>query len=439
LNEANKLIAAGHNPMQLRKQIESVAETVIKTLDNYSEDITNKPKRVAQIATISAGDAEIGQLIADIMNEIGTDGTVAVEAGQGLTLESEITKGYSFGRGYASPYMATNPSTMEAVYKNVPILVTDAKLTTSQDLIPLLESLNKAGKRDLVIIADDVTGDALGFLVVNKLKGSFNSVVVKAPSYGDRRQQTLEDIAIITGANFISTERGSTITEAAITDLGAAKHVIVTADNTTIIDGEGASEDVAGRSGELDALVKTTKSDFDREFHERRRASLHGKVAVIRVGGASETEIEEKKYRVDDAVAAAKSAMKSGIVAGGEITLVNVAQEVKTNPKITKSLGADIVLKALEQPFRVLLNNAGMSADAYLPEVKSKIGYGLDVMSDKDVLVDMRKLGIIDPTEVAKNALQGAASIAATAITLGSLIVDLPEKELQAQPQMPMG
>jgi chaperonin GroEL len=438
MNEANKLMAAGYNSMQLRKQIEATADVAIKALDSRSEDIGDKSKQVAQIATISAGDAEIGQLIADIVAKIGSEGTVAVEAGQGLKLESEITKGYTFGRGYASPYMVTNQSSMEAIYKNVPILVTDAKLTASQDLIPLLESLSKAGKRDLVIMADDVTGDALGFLVVNKLKGTFNAVVVKAPSYGDRRQQTLEDIATITGAQFISTERGSVLKDTAMTDLGAAKQVIVTANDTTIIDGEGAQEDVISRSGQLDALVEKTKSEFDREFYERRRASLHGKVAVIRVGGATETEIEEKKFRVEDAVNAAKAAVRGGIVAGGEVTLVNVGQSFKADFVAKNEPGAGIVLRALEMPFRVLLENSGRNPDEYLKEVRARFGYGLDVSSDKNELVDLKKLGIVDPVEVTKEAVKNAVSIAATAMTLGSIVIELPEKEVSAQPQMPM-
>lgn len=438
MNEANKLIAAGYSPMDLRKQIESVTKTVIDKINDYSEDISDKPKRVAQVASISAGDPDIGELIADVMAKIGVDGSVTVEAGQGLEMESEITKGYSLGKGYASPYMVTNGNTMEAVYKNVPILVTDAKLTSAQDLIPLLEEMNTTSKRNLVIIADDISGDALGMLVFNKIKGTFNTVVVKAPSFGDRRQQMLEDIAIVTGATFISTERGHTITGVKVDDLGSARQVIVTADNTTIVDGSGVPEDIASRSMQLETLAQNSTSDYDREFYEKRRASMDGKVAVIRVGGATETEIEEKKFRVDDAVAAAKSAMKSGIVPGGEVTLVNVSQAVQKEEKDQDSPGANIVLKALEQPFRVLLNNAGLNPDEWLPQVRTKSGHGVDVMSMPGSLVDMKKVGVIDPTEVAKNALQGAASIAAAAITMGALVVDLPVKEDSVAPQQPM-
>jgi chaperonin GroEL len=435
LNEANKLIAAGYNPVELRKGIEKISESLIKRLDKYSEDISDNSEKVAQIATISSGDAEVGKLIANVIKSIGADGTVTVEPGQGFGMEHEITEGYTFNKGYASPFMATNQTTMEASYKNVPVLVTDAKITSAQDIIPLLESMNSEGKHDLVIIAEDISGDALGMLIFNKAKGAFNTVVIKAPSFGDRRQQLLDDIAIITGATFISSERGQLLSKAEISDLGTAKQVIVSADKTTIIDGQGAPEDIQNRSDELDALVKKAGSDYDKEFHEHRRSSLHGKVAIIRVGGTTETEIEEKKFRVDDAVAAAKAAVKGGIVPGGAITLVNVASDY-VDTSINETTEDRIVLNAVEQPFRILLQNAGFNPDIWLQQVKEKRGWGVDVR-DLGVLVNMKSAGIIDPTDVTRNALQFATSIAATAITTGSMIVDIPEKEeLNPQAQL---
>lgn len=435
MKEADKLIAAGYNPMTLRKSIEDISAELVTLIDKYEEDIAEDSNRVAQIAGISAGDEAIGNMIADVIKRVGAESTVTVEVGQGLEMESEVTEGYTFGRGYASPHMVTDVTTMEAVYKNVPVLVTDAKLTSAADIIPLLELMNKEGKRNLVILADDISGEALGMLVFNKLKGTFNTVVVKAPSFGDRRQQTLDDIAILTGATFISTERGHNVATATLADLGAARQVIVTADNTTIVEGQGVPEDIKTRAAELESLVKTTKNDYDREFHERRLASLDGKVAIIRVGGATETEIEEKKYRVDDAVAAAKAAVRGGIVAGGGVTLVNVARDYLDAAE-EDSVAQRIVLNAVEKPFRILMRNAGLNADEYLPQVRAKRGYGVNVRS-ADKLVDMKKAGIVDPADVTKTALQNATSIAATAITMGALVVDIPTKnEGSATPQM---
>ena len=309
LNEANKLIAAGHNPMQLRKGLEAAAQQALAQLGGMSEDIAGKKDRVAEVATISAGDAEIGNLIADVMDKVGKDGVVTVEEGQGLLLESEVVEGFTMDRGYVSPYMVTDTARMEAVYEKPAILITDQKITSVQDFLPMLEKLAQAGKKDLVIIAEDVEGEAMGTLILNKLKGVFNTVAVKAPSFGDRRKDILNDIAILTGGEVISEELGITFENAELSVIGSARKVIVTKDDTTIIEGGGSPTDIKARIDQINKQVEAASSEYDKENLEKRRAALSGKVAVIKVGGATETEIEEKKFRVDYAVAAVKAAM----------------------------------------------------------------------------------------------------------------------------------
>ena len=329
LNEANKLIAAGHNPMQLRKGLEAAAADVINELKSLAEDVTSKKGRIAEVATISAGDAEIGKLIADIIEKVGKDGVVTVEEGQGLDLESEVVEGFTFDRGFVSPYMVTDTARMEAVYSKPAIVITDKKISSVQEFLPLLEKLAQAGKKDLVLIAEDVEGEAMGTLILNRLKGVFNTVAIKAPSFGDRRKDVLNDIAVLTGATVISEEQGYTFETVDLDVVGTARKVIVTKDETTIIEGAGNPIDVETRINQITAQANVATSEYDRENYEKRRAALSGKVAVIKVGGATETEIEEKKYRVDDAVAAVKAAMAEGIVAGGGVTLVNLAQNIK--------------------------------------------------------------------------------------------------------------
>ncbi len=332
LNEANKLIAAGHNPMLLRKGLEAAATDVIAKLEDYREDIGSKKSRVAEVATISAGDAEIGSLIADVMDKVGKEGVVTVEEGQGLHLESEVVEGFTFDRGFVSPYMVTDAARMEAVYDKPAILVTDKKISSIQEFLPILEKLAQTGKKDLVIIADEVEGEALGTLVLNRLKGVFNTVAVKAPAFGDRRKDILADIAILTGATVISDDRGYTFENTELDMIGSARKVIVTKDETTIIEGAGAVTEVKARIDQITAQEKQAKSEYDKENFQKRAAALNGKVAVIKVGGATETEIEEKKFRVDDAVAAVKAALDEGIVAGGGVTLVNLAATISSDP-----------------------------------------------------------------------------------------------------------
>lgn len=439
LNEANRLIAAGHNPMLLRKGLEAAAHDVISKLDGITEDIAGKKSRIAEVATISAGDSEIGALIADVMDKVGKDGVVTVEEGQGLALESEVVEGFTVDRGYVSPYMVTDTSRMEAVYDKPAILITDKKISSVQEFLPVLEKLAQSGKKDLVIVAEDVEGEALGTLVLNRLKGVFNTVAVKAPAFGDRRKDILEDMAILTGATVITEDRGYTFENAELEMIGSARKVIVTKDETTIIEGAGDHTAVAARIDQINKQIAAATSEYDKENLEKRRAALSGKVAVIKVGGATETEIEEKKFRVDDAVAAVKAAMDEGVVPGGGVTLINLASTIVTSPTDDASVASGkIILKsALEQPFRILLTNAGLNADEWLPKVRdAKPGQGVDVNSPSK-LVDLKSQGVVDPTRVTKEALQNASSIAGTAMTMGALVVEVPEpKAAPAAPDM---
>lgn len=434
LNEANKLIAAGHNPMQLRKGLESAAHDAVKRLGTFAEEIEGNKKRVAEVATISAGDSEIGELIADVIDNVGKDGVITVEQGQGLGLESEVVEGFTIDRGFVSPYFVTDPARMEAVYDKPAIVITDKKVSSIQDFLPLLEKLAQAGKKDLVLIAEDVDGEALTTFVLNKLKGVFNTVAVKAPAFGDRRKEILQDIAILTGAQVITEEQGHSFESADLSFVGTARKVIVTKDDTTIVEGAGNPIEVDARIKQINAQIDVASSEYDKENLEKRRAALKGKVAVIKVGGATETEIEEKKYRVDDAVAAVKAALDEGIVPGGGVTLINLASNIKVDGNDGAAAGAQLLKNALEQPFRILLNNAGLNADEWLPQVKNaKPGLGIDVNSATK-LVDMKAVGIVDPARVTKEALQNAASIAGTAMTMGALVVEIPEKAAPAMP-----
>lgn len=427
LNEANKLIAAGHNPMLLRKGLESAAHDALNKLATLAEDVTTKKGRVAEVATISAGDAVIGKLIADIIEKVGKDGVVTVEEGQGLDLESEVVEGFTFDRGFVSPYMVTDSTRMEAVYNKPAIIITDKKLTSIQEFLPLLEKIAQSGKKDLVLIAEDVEGEAMGTLILNRLKGVFNTVAIKAPAFGDRRKDILNDIAILTGATVISEEQGHTFENAELDMVGSARKVIVTKDETTIIEGAGSAADLKARTTQITKQAAAASSEYDKEHLEKRRAALSGKVAVIKVGGATETEIEEKKYRVDDAVAAVKASLDEGIVPGGGVTLINLSQGIEINGNDSAAAGAQILKNALEQPFRILLENAGLNADEWLPQVKNaKPGQGVNV-NNPAKLVDLKTAGVVDPARVTKEALQNAVSIAGTAITMGALVVDVPE------------
>ncbi len=437
LNEANKLIAAGHNPMLLRKGLEAAALEVEKQLDGLAEDIQGNKKRVAEVATISAGDSAIGKLISEVIEKVGRDGVVTVEEGKGLTLESEVVEGFTFDRGFVSPYMVTDTGRMEAVYDKPAIVITDKKVSSVQELLPILEKLAQAGKKDLVLLAEEVEGEALGTLILNRLKGVFNTVAVKAPAFGDRRKEMLEDIAILTGAQVITDDRGMTFENVELDVVGTARKVIVTKDETTIIEGAGSSAEVNARIKQIAGQADAATSEYDKENYEKRRAALSGKVAVIKVGGATETEIEEKKYRVDDAVAAVKAALAEGIVPGGGVTLVNLAGAVSTDDADDSvAAGRGLLVKALEQPFRILMNNSGLNADEWLPQVKkAKAGQGVNV-NDPSKLVDLKAAGVVDPVAVTKQAVQNATSIAGTSMTMGALVVEVPEPKTAAAPDM---
>lgn len=438
LNEANKLIAAGHNPMLLRKGLEAAAQDVLNQLGKMTESIEGKKNRVAEVATISAGDSKIGDLIADIMEKVGKDGVVTVEEGQGLEMESEVVEGFTFDKGFVSPYMVTDATRMEAVYDKPAVVITDKKVSNVQEFVPLLEKLAQAGKKDLVLIAEDVETEALGLLILNRLKGVFNTVAVKAPSFGDRRKDILNDIAILTGASVISEDQGFTFENAELSMVGSARKVIVTKDETTIIEGAGSAAELKARINQIDAQAKAASSEYDKENYEKRKAALSGKVAVIKVGGATETEIEEKKFRVDDAVAAVKAALSEGIVPGGGVTLVNLAGTIKSvaNDDAAVAAGKTLLKNALDQPFRILLENAGLNPDEWLPQVKAgKSGQGVDVNSPGK-LVDMKTAGVVDPARVTKEAIQNASSIAGTSMTMGALVVDVPEPKAAAAPDM---
>lgn len=440
LNEANKLIAAGHNPMLLRKGLEAAAQDVIAKLSTLSEDIQGKKSRVAEVATISAGDAEIGNLIADVIDKVGKDGVVTVEEGQGLLMESEVVEGFTFDRGFVSPYMVTDTARMEAVYDKAAIVITDMKISSIQEFLPLLEKLAQTGKKDLVLIADDVEGEALGTLILNRLKGVFNTVAIKAPAFGDRRKDVLNDIAILTGAQVITEDRGMTFENVDVDVVGSARRVIVNKDETTIIEGGGSPAEVAARIKQINAQVGQATSEYDKENLEKRRAALSGKVAVIKVGGATETEIEEKKFRVDDAVHAVKAALDEGVVPGGGVTLINLIGTIgkATDDDASVTAGRLLLVRALEQPFRILLSNAGLNADEWLPQAKAKAGFGINVNDPAGKLVDLKATGIVDPTRVTKEAIQNAVSIAGTAMTMGALVVDVPKEE-KTDPAAGMG
>jgi chaperonin GroEL len=437
LSEANKLIAAGHNPMQLRKGLEAAAEDVLKKLKGMSEDIKSNKKRVAEVATISAGDGEIGELIADVIDKVGKDGVVTVEEGQGLSLESEVVEGFTFDRGFVSAYMVTDAARMEAVVDKPAVLITDKKITSVQELLPVLEMLAAAGKKDLILIAEDVEGEALGTLVLNKLKGVFNTVAIKAPAFGDRRKDVLNDIATLTGATVVTDDTGQTFDAVDMTMIGSARKIIVGKDETTIIEGAGSVASVNARIKQIQAQAEAAPSEYDKENLESRSAALQGKVAVIKVGGATETEIEEKKFRVDDAVAAVKAALDEGIVPGGGVTLIDLTAAIKVDGSDSQAAGAQILKNALQQPFRILLENAGLNPDEWLPKVKAaKPGQGVNVNTPTR-LVDMKTNGVVDPTRVTKEAIQNAVSIAGTSMTMGALVVDVPEKkDAPASPDM---
>lgn len=436
LSEANRLIAAGHNPMELRKGVEAAGAEALTALEKMSESVDGKKNRIAEVATISAGDESIGSLIAEVIEKVGKDGVVTVEEGQGLEMEAEVVEGFTFDRGYVSPFMVTDTNRQEAAYSKPAIIITDKKISSVQEFLPMLEKLAQAGKKDVVLIAEDVEGEALGVLILNKLKGSFNTVAIKAPSFGDRRKEVLADIAALTGAQVISDDLGMTFENVGLDVIGSARKVIVGKDETTIIEGTGSQSDVDARIVQITTQAANATSEYDKEQYDKRAAALSGKVAVIKVGGGSETEIEEKKFRVDDAVAATKAALAEGIVPGGGVTLIEVSKSIKVNGVDAINAGKSILQASLKQPFRQITANAGLNADALLAQVEAaKTGQGIDVNTPDKGLIDVKAAGVVDPVAVTRQAIQNAVSIAGTAITMGALVVDVPKED----PPMPAG
>jgi len=443
LSEANRMIEAGHNPMDLKKGLDEAASDVVGKISASAEKIAGNKEKTAQVATVSAGDAEIGQLISDVIEAVGEEGSVTVEQSQTLGLEKEVVEGFKIDRGYVSAYMVTDTARMEAVYDKPAILITDKKISSIQDILPLLEKVAQGGKKELVIVAEDVDGEALATLILNRLKGVFNALAIKAPSFGDRRKAVLEDIAVLTGGIVISDDQGTTFENATLDMLGSARKIIATKDDTTLIEGEGNPAEIQERMVQIKAQIENATSEFEKEQLEERLAAMAGKVAVIKVGGATETEIEEKKDRVDDAVAATKAAVAEGIVAGGGVTLVDLAKDIDIEPTRVGSsadAGKLILKNALTQPFKQLMSNAGLNAEEKLAKVldAKTLGHGFNV-NRPEKLIDLKVEGIVDPAKVTREAVQSAASIAGTAMTMGALIVDIPEEKPAAGGGMPGG
>jgi chaperonin GroEL len=429
VREGLKNVAAGANPMALKRGIETAVEQVVENLRTQSKDIDGR-EDVARVATISSREREIGDVIADAIEKVGKDGVVNVEEGQTLGLELEFTEGMQFDKGYLSPYMVTDPERMEAVLEDPFILIANQKIGAVKDVLPVLEQVIQSGK-PLLIVAEDVEGESLATIVVNKLRGTFQAVAVKAPGFGDRRKRMLEDIAILTGGEVITEEMGLKLENTKLTQLGHARRVVIDKDTTTIIDGAGSDEAIKGRIKQLKSEVENTDSDFDREKLQERLAKLSGGVAVVKVGASTETEMKEKKHRVEDALQAARAALEEGQVPGGGVALINAADAVKD--AVLKSLdgdeatGAKIILRALEEPLRQLATNAGLEGSIAVANVRSaQKGFGLNI--DTGEVEDLLKSGIGDPTMVTRSALQNAASIAKNILTTEAIVAEAPEK-----------
>ena len=436
IKEGLKNVAAGANPMILKKGIQIATDKAVEELKAISKPIENKTS-IAQVASVSAGDDTIGELISDAMEKVGKDGVITIDEGKTMTTELNVVEGMQFDRGYASPYLVTNTDKMQAELDNPVILVTDKKISNIQEILPVLEEVLKNGLK-LLIIADDIEGEALTTIIVNKLKGVFNCVAVKAPGFGDRRKAMLEDIAILTGATVVSSDLGLELKNTTLDMLGKAKLVKVDKDNTTIVGGAGNPKNIAARVDAIKAQIKETTSDYDREKLQERLAKLAGGVAVIGVGAATEVEMKERTLRIDDALAATRAAVEEGVVPGGGVALLSIIEKLK---EATASLdgdvktGANVVIKALEAPIRQIALNAGVDGGVVINEIsKNKnASYGYDALANE--YGDMIKKGILDPTKVTRSALQNAASVAGTLLTTEALVTDIPEPA----PQMPQG
>jgi chaperonin GroEL len=422
-----KNVAAGANPLGLKRGIEIAVDQVVEYIRSQAKEISGKDQ-IARVATISAGDEEIGDVIADAIEKVGKDGVVNVEEGQTFGMDLEFTEGMQFDKGYISPYMVTDQERMEAVLEDPYILIANQKIGSVRDLLPVLEQVIQSG-RPLLIIAEDVEGEALATLVVNKLRGTFTGVAVKAPGFGDRRKRMLEDIAILTGGEVITEEMGLKLENTQISQLGRARRVVVAKDNTTIVDGAGEAEAIKGRINQIKAEIENTDSDFDREKLQERLAKLSGGVAVVKVGAATETEMKEKKHRVEDALQATRAALEEGIVPGGGVALLEATDAVNVDATDIddEKTGIRIVLRALEEPLRQIAENAGLEGSVVVNDVrKSKKGEGLNAATGE--MVDLVKAGVIDPAMVTRSALQNAASIAKNILTTEAIVAEVPEK-----------
>lgn len=440
VREGMKNVAAGANPMVVKKGMKKAVDAAIEAIVKNSKDV-NGSDDIARVATISAADEFVGQLIAEAMEKVTADGVITIEESKTAETYSEVVEGMQFDRGYISPYMVTDTDKMEAVIDDALILITDKKITNIQEILPLLEQIVKTGKK-LVIIAEDMEGEAMATVLVNKLRGTFTCVAVKAPGFGDRRKEMLRDIAILTGGEVISEELGFDLKETTLEQLGQARQVVIQKENTIIVDGAGEKSDITARINQIKTQIESTTSDFDKEKLQERLAKLSGGVAVIKVGAATEIEMKEKKLRIEDALAATKAAVEEGIVAGGGTALINAIPAVAALIDQTtgdEKTGVAIVCKALEEPVRQIALNAGLEGSVIIDKMLAadKVGYGFDAYNE--VYCDMMSAGIVDPTKVTRSALQNAASVASMVLTTESLVADIKEPEAPAAPAMPGG
>ncbi len=442
VDEGLKNVAAGANAMLIKHGIDKATTVVVDAIRKMAREVKGK-EEIANVAANSAHDLEIGNLIADVMDRVGKDGVITVEESKGLAFETEYVEGMQLDRGYISPYFVTSPERMEAVLEEPHVLITDKKIAAVADIVPLLEKLVQLGRRELLIVAEDIEGEALATLVLNKLRGMLNVVAVKAPGFGDRRKEMLRDIAVLTGGQVITEEMGRKLDTTTVADLGQCRRVVVTKDETTIIEGKGEEKAIKGRIDQIKAQIETTTSDYDREKLQERLAKLAGGVAVIRVGASTETELKEKKHRVEDALSATRAAVEEGTVPGGEVALINAVsalEEVKMEYS-DEQTGVNIVRRALEEPMRQLARNAGLDGAVIVENVrrmqqeKNNPNIGYEVLSNQ--FVDMYESGIIDPAKVVRSAVENATSIASMILTTEALITDIPEKEKPAAPAMP--
>lgn len=428
ITEGMRQVAAGANPMVLRRGIEKGVIAVVKKLHEQSKPVKSN-EEIAQVASISAADPEVGKQISEVMAKVGNDGVITVEESQTFGIKQEVVEGMQFDKGYVSHYMVTDPSRMEAVYQDVPILITDKKVSALNDILPVLEKLAQSGKKDIVIIAEDVEGEALATFVVNKLRGTFNVLAVKAPGFGDRRKEMLQDIAIITGGKVVSEELGLKLDSASLDMMGTARKVIATKETTTIVEGKGDKAEIAKRVEQIRKEIKDSTSDFDKEKLQERLGKLSGGVAILKVGAATETELKEKKHRIEDALHATRAAVEEGIVTGGGVALIRAMEALDhVHVEGDEKVGVAILRRSLEEPLRQIAANAGKEGSVIVDEVKKRKGSdGYNAATD--VFEDLVKNGIVDPTKVTRTALENAASIASMLLTTEAVVTDLPEKK----------